>query len=246
VAEKVIEGVWWIPGRDRFLPDSHVYVIGKPGSGDLSLVDAGLTEMGSYKLEGLTKAGFQLNEIKRIIMTHTHIDHIGALKELLFAIPDAQVWVHKEEAEFLERGDDRIVMGNEVFESMIRSQYKLDEKLFTVTVHRKLEGGETLELGGIRFRVLHLPGHTSGSIGLLNDEHRLLMSGDTIYADGAIGRFDLFSADPAQLNTSLNVIEDLGIDILLPGHNRNDKSGAGLMIQNTVRQWVPLLGGETV
>jgi len=243
VTEQVIEGVWWIPGRDRFLPDSHVYVIGKPESGDFSLVDSGLMEMGSYKLEELTKAGFRLNQIKRIIMTHTHIDHIGCLKELLPAIPDAEVWVHGEEALFIERGDDKIVMGNKIFESMIRSQYELENGLFTVKVHRKLEGGETLTLGGMKFRVIHIPGHTSGSIGLFNDEHRLLISGDTIYADGAIGRFDLFSADPAQLKNSLNTIADLGIDILLPGHNRIVKGGADPMIRNTVRQWLPLLGG---
>jgi hydroxyacylglutathione hydrolase len=242
VTEQVIEGVQWIPGRDRFLPDSHMYVIGKPGSGDFSLVDAGLMEMGSYKLEELTRAGFPLGEIKRIIMTHTHIDHIGCLKELLSAIPDAEVWVHREEAAFLERGDDRIVMGNKIFESMIRSQYKLDERLFTVTVHRKLAGGETLTLGGMQFQVLHIPGHTSGSIGLFDNEHRLLISGDTIYADGAIGRFDLFSADTAVLKNSLNMIADLGVDILLPCHNRIVKGGADPMIRNTVRQWLPLLG----
>lgn len=240
--EDVIKGVRWIPGRDRFMPDSHVYVIGEDGCKDFTLVDCGLMQMGSYKLDEVEGAGISLKDVKRIIMTHTHCDHIGCLPEFLEAIPHAEVWVHREEAVYLERGDNRIVMGNSMFESMLRPQYDMPEGLFTIKVHRKLQGGENLDLGGIRFRVIHVPGHSAGSIGLFNEDHRLFLSGDTIYADGAIGRYDLFSADPAQLKQSLDLIASLGIDILLPCHNRIVRSGAEPMVKNTVRQWGPLLG----
>ena len=69
------------------------------------------------------------------------------------------------------------------------------------------------------------------------------MSGDTIYADGAIGRYDLVSANTADLKRSLDLIAGLNVDILLPCHNRVVKSGAASMVMNTVRQWTPLLGG---
>ena len=239
--EKVIDGVRWIPGKDRFLPDSHVYVIGKDGSEDFSLVDCGLMEMGSYKLDEIETAGIALKHVKRIIMTHTHIDHVGCLPEILQAIPHAEVWVHKDEAVYLERGDDRIVFGNPMFESVIRSQYDVPKDLFAIKIHRKLEGGELLSLGGVPFKVIHLPGHSIGSIGLFNEEHRLFMSGDTIYADGAIGRYDLVSADPAQLKKSLELVAGLNVDILLPCHNRIVRSGASAMVKNTVLQWGPLL-----
>lgn len=241
--EKVIEGVRWIPGKDKFLPDSHMYVIGQDGSEDFTLVDCGLMDMGSYKLDELKNGGIPLNHVKRIIMTHTHLDHVGCLPEIREAIPHAEVWVHKEEATPLESGDARIVFGNSMFESMIRSQYQIPKGFFTTKVDRKLEGGEKLNLGGVSFTVIHLPGHSIGSIGLFNEEHRLFMSGDTIYADGAIGRYDLESANAAQLRASLDTIAELGIQILLPCHNRIVKSGAAPMIENTVRQWAPLLGG---
>ncbi len=240
--ENVIEGVNWIPGRDRFLPDSHVYVIGKPDSKDFTIVDCGLMGMGKYKLEELERGTGSLKDIKRVIMTHTHLDHIGCLPEILEAIPELEVWVHEAEAGHLERGDDSIVYGSSMFESMIREQHSLDKDYFKIKVHRKLEGGEVLTLGGMTFRVIHLPGHSAGSIGLFSDEHRLLMSGDTIYADGAIGRYDLVSADPAALKQSLDIIADLRVDILLPCHNRIVKGGAEPMVRNTVRQWGPLLG----
>ena len=239
--EKVIDGVRWIPGKDRFLPDSHMFVIGKMEEKDFTLVDCGLMEMGAYKLEELEQGGIPLHRIKRIIMTHTHLDHIGCISEILEAIPKCEVWVHKSEAEYLERGDARLVYGNGMFESMIRSQYNLKEGFFKVKVHRKLEGGEVLSLGGLTFEVHHLPGHSIGSIGLFDREHKLFMSGDTIYADGAIGRYDLESADPAQLKDSLQKIASLGVDILLPCHNRIVRSSASGMIKNTVKQWTPLL-----
>lgn len=241
--EKVIDGVWWIRGQDGFLPDSHVYVIGTPGSGEAALVDCGLMDMGSYKLEELEQNGFRPNQIKHIIMTHTHLDHIGCLPEIRKALPDAELIVHKDEAAYLERGDNRVVFGNSMFQSMIASQYRIPEGQYTMNVDRKLEGGETLTIDGLSFEVIHIPGHSTGHIGLLNKEHRMFLSGDTIYADGAIGRYDLHSANPGELLDSLNRIAKLDIDILLPCHNRIVKSDAGPMIESTVRQWAPMLGG---
>jgi hydroxyacylglutathione hydrolase len=241
VIENVVEGVRWIPGRDKFLPDSHMYVIGKPESQDITLVDCGLMEMGAYKIEELGNGNVPLKHVKRIIMTHTHLDHIGCLPEIMKEIPHAEVWVHIEEAPYLERGDCKIVFGNEMFESMIRAQYSIATDFCRTKVHRKLQGGEDLSLGGVDFKVIHLPGHSAGSIGLLNEAHKLFISGDTIYADGAIGRYDLASADPSALKKSLEIIGSLGVEILLPCHNRIVKRGAGPMIDNTVRQWAPLL-----
>lgn len=240
--ENVVEGILWIPGRDRFLPDSHVYVIGEPESHDLSLADCGLMEMGSYKIETLESGGIDLNDVHRFILTHTHMDHIGCLAELLAAIPDAEVWVHEAEGAFLERGDARIVFGNQMFETMIRTQYAVDKNSFTFKVHRKLRGGEILMLGGVEIEVIHLPGHSCGSIGLYNGANKLLMSGDTIYADGAIGRYDLYSADSGDLKRSLELLSNLDLEILLPCHNRIVRSGAKPMVENTVQQWSPILG----
>ena len=241
MAHKVVDGVWWIPGRDMFLPDSHMYVIGQPDGEDFTLVDCGLMDMGSYKVSELDACGVSPNHVRRIIMTHTHLDHIGCLPEILEAIPHAEVWVHRDEAIPMERGDERIIHGNRMFESMVRSQYMLAKDLFKIHVHRKLEGGEELSLGGMAFRVIHIPGHSIGGIGLFNEEHRMLLSGDTVYADYAIGRFDLESADPDQLKRSLGIIDELGVEILLPCHNRIVKSGAAPMIKKTVELWGPQL-----
>ena len=77
--KQITEDIYFIEGQDEFIPDSHMYVIGEPSSGDLSLVDAGLTGKGKYKIESSKKLGIGLSDIKRIIMTHTHMDHIGCV-----------------------------------------------------------------------------------------------------------------------------------------------------------------------
>jgi glyoxylase-like metal-dependent hydrolase (beta-lactamase superfamily II) len=69
------------------MPDSHVYVVGNPSSQNLSLMDAGFVGKGSYKIQSIQKAGIELSAIKRIIMTHTHLDHIGCLAEISKQIP---------------------------------------------------------------------------------------------------------------------------------------------------------------
>ena len=63
-------------------------------------------------------------------MTHTHLDHIGCLREFLDKGPHIEVWVHKDEATYLEQGDDRVVFGNKMFESMIKSQYSIPSGFF--------------------------------------------------------------------------------------------------------------------
>ena len=79
---EIIEGIYFIAGVDDMIPDSHVYVIGEPSSKDLSIIDAGLMGKGNYKVQTIKKTGIQVEDIKRIIMTHTHLDHIGCLKEI--------------------------------------------------------------------------------------------------------------------------------------------------------------------
>ncbi|HVN95098.1 MAG TPA: MBL fold metallo-hydrolase [Syntrophorhabdaceae bacterium] len=234
---KIYNGVYFIPGQDEMIPDAHVYVIGDPASQDLTMVDAGLTGKGGYKVESLKKLGIDPALIKRIIMTHTHLDHIGCLAEIRSATPDAELWVHRLEAEPMEAGDDRAIYGMDAFKGMCQMQYGIGPGAFTIKVDRKLEGGETLEIGGMIWDVVHIPGHSMGGIALYNPVDKILIPGDVVYADYAIGRFDLYGADPAQLKQSLAKLAALDVDVLLPGHNQIVKGLPGDYIRKTARMW---------
>jgi hydroxyacylglutathione hydrolase len=239
--QQVTEGVYFIQGQDEFIPDSHVYVVGKPDSDDLSIIDAGLMGKGDYKIRSIKNLGIELKSIKRVIMTHTHLDHIGCLTGILERIPWAELWVHDVEAQSLEAGDERTVYGMEMFKSMCMMQYNLKPGDFFVRVDRKLNGEEKLELGGINWEVMHIPGHSPGSIGLYNRERKILIPGDVVYADYAIGRFDLHGASGAEHKKSLFRLAELEVDILLPGHNRIVTNLPPGYIADTARQWATYL-----
>lgn len=238
---KVTENIYFIPGQDEFIPDSHIYLIGQKDSKDITLVDAGLMGKGYYKTRSIEEAGFKLEDVKRIIMTHTHLDHIGCLAEILEKLPHAELWVHVDEALALEKGDERTVYGMELFRSMCRAQFDLKPGDFSFSVNRKLRGGEKLSVGGLTWEVLHVPGHSPGSIALYDPVEKVLLSGDVVYADFAIGRFDLHGADGPTLRESLFRLAELEVKILLPGHNRIVKDLKPGYIRNTAKEWGPYL-----
>ncbi|RPJ08082.1 MAG: MBL fold metallo-hydrolase [Deltaproteobacteria bacterium] len=234
---QITQGVYFIPGQDEMIPDSHTYVLGGPSSQDLTLVDVGLFGKAGYKIKALQQMGIQLDNIKRVILTHTHFDHIGCLSEIRKQIPGAEWWVHGLEAEPLEQGDDRTVYGMDMFRGMCQTQYGLKPGAYTFKVDQKLQGGERLNLGGTDWEVLHIPGHSMGGIALYHRGMKILIPGDVVYADYAIGRYDLHRAKASDLRTSLMKLAELEVDILLPGHNRIVKNLPNGYIQKTLKQW---------
>jgi len=238
---KIAEGVYFIQGMDEMIPDSHVYVIGKKSSKDFTLIDAGLMGKENYKIQEIKKIGIEIEDIKRIIMTHTHLDHIGCLPEIMKQIPAAEIWIHETEAEMIEKGDDRSVYGMDMFKSLFQMQHSLKDDHFTFQVDKKLSGGETFEIGGMTWEIIHIPGHSAGSIALYHREKKILIPGDTVYADNSIGRFDLYGANASALNDSLKKLSELEVKILLPGHNHIVEDVSPDYISKTTGYWAPQL-----
>jgi len=237
----VIEGIQFIQGQDEFIPEAHTYLIGKPASRDLSLIDPGLMGKGKYKLGAIQDTGIPLEHIKRVIMTHIHLDHVGCLGQIREKMPWTELWVHTLEAEALEQGDERGIYGMEMFKGMAQGQYGLEDGDFTFQVERKLEEGDVLEIGDMVWTVLHIPGHSAGSIGLYQAGAKALIPGDVVYADHAIGRFDLHGASGPQHKASLMRLGELDVRVLLPGHNRILTDAAPGYILETAKQWAPYL-----
>jgi glyoxylase-like metal-dependent hydrolase (beta-lactamase superfamily II) len=87
------------------------------------------------------------------------------------------------------------------------------------------EGGE-IRFGSVVLKVLHTPGHTEGSVCLLDDDHGRLYSGDTLFA-GSFGRVDLPGGSPEQMLESLDRLRRLDDPLqVLPGHGRSTTIGA--------------------
>jgi glyoxylase-like metal-dependent hydrolase (beta-lactamase superfamily II) len=126
-------------------------------------------------LQRVQACGLQL---KLIVNTHGHFDHIGG-NRLLVEQSGAELLIHQDDLPVLRRAREHASLyGMRVTPSPEPT--------------RLLAGGETLEVGELRFRVLHTPGHSPGGICLLGDGH--LFAGDSLFA-GSVGRTDLPGGD---------------------------------------------------
>jgi glyoxylase-like metal-dependent hydrolase (beta-lactamase superfamily II) len=154
-----------------------------------------------------------------IALTHAHLDHIAALPDVAAAYPDAKIAIHREEASKL--GPDSREVHRRDFAAVGAAAYA--DAFFAVYADRGMkmpEASVLLDEGDVLgpFRVLHLPGHSPGSIGLLWEEEKILLSGDTLFRAGA-GRTDLPGGSRELLNASLERLFKMEGDIrVYPGH----------------------------
>ena len=146
-------------------------------------------------------------ELKAILLTHGHFDHIYALTDLVSINknPDLPVYIHINDAHFLT--DVNFNLSDSLFETY----YTYNEKVITVT------DGESIDVSGMTFKVMHTPGHTPGSVCYITEDK--IFSGDTLFAS-TIGRTDFPGGDYPTILKSLKKFKALSGDYsIFPGHN---------------------------
>ena len=197
---------------------SNCYIVGAESNKQGIIIDPGAEA--DKILETVEGLGL---EVKLIVLTHAHIDHIGALKEVKEAT-GAEVAIHADDVESLQRRPSRAMFG---------FSYPPPPP-----PDRLLKGGDSIDIGGLHFLVLHTPGHSPGGICLLGEG--VVFSGDTLFNFG-IGRFDMHGGSGSQLmnsiHTKLMVLPDN--TIVYPGHGPKTTIG-------TERQGNPFLRGEPI
>ncbi len=174
---------------------SNCYVVGAESTGEGMIVDPGA------EADRILASVKQLKlDIKVIVLTHGHIDHVNALSKVKGAT-GAQVAIHTDDARSLQKPPANF--------------FGLSQE--AVTPDRLLKGGDSIDIGDMHFLVLHTPGHSRGSICLLG--HGVLLSGDTLFNYG-IGRYDLPGGNYEQLMDSLHtkLMVLPGDTIVYPGH----------------------------
>ncbi len=192
---------------------SNCYIVGSKSSKEGMIIDPGdeaeviLSNVKDLELE-----------IKSIVLTHAHIDHIGALKEVKEAT-GAEVAIHTDEAESLQR---------QPLSTMFGISYPAPPP-----PDRSLKDGDSIDIGDLHFEVLHTPGHSPGCICLLGEG--IIFSGDTLF-NYSIGRTDLPGGSYSQLMDSIHTrLMTLPDDtIVYPGHGPDTTIG-------TERQGNPFL-----
>ena len=139
--------------------------------------------------------------VEAILLTHGHGDHFKALQEIKdrYHVP---VYVHKDDAYRLKYQG-----------GFVPAAYKMESDDVL------LEDGDKLEIGGIKIEVIHTPGHTEGGVCYYLPDHRVLLSGDTLFCH-SWGRTDFPGGDEDALFRSIRekllpLPEDT---LVLPGH----------------------------
>jgi hydroxyacylglutathione hydrolase len=116
--------------------------------------------------------------IRKVVNTHGHFDHIGANQQVIEST-GAELWLHAADVPLLQNARNHAeIYGLTVTPSPAPDRY--------------LDQGDTFEVGEHSFSVFHVPGHSPGGICLLSDGH--LFVGDVLFA-GSIGRTDLPGGD---------------------------------------------------
>ncbi len=177
---------------------SNCYIVGSEKTKQGLIIDPG--DEGKQISKAVDTWGF---DIKIIVLTHGHIDHISALKDMKEAT-GAALAVHASDAKAIHQ---RSPMS--VFFTHSLSAPPSPDKL--------VKDGDSIDIGDLHFQVIHTPGHSPGSICLYG--HGVLFSGDTLFNFG-IGRTDLPGGSYNQLmnaiKTKLMALPD--DTIVCPGH----------------------------
>ncbi len=144
-----------------------------------------------------------------ILLTHGHFDHTGAVSGLKEEY-GAPVYIFKDDADMLSDPETSL------------SFFTPERAFVSCEADELLNDGDCLSIGALKFTVLHTPGHTAGSVCYLcnNTEsgEKLMFSGDTLFKD-SIGRSDVYSSAPSEMQRSLDKLAALPDDyIVLPGH----------------------------
>ena len=184
---------------------SNCYIVGSESTKEGLIIDPGAEA--NEILKNVKDLGLN---IKAIALTHAHIDHIGAVKDVKEAT-GAEVAVHTDDVSLLQ---DRS------FGTAFGISYPAPP-----APDRLLNGGDSIDIGDLRFSVLHTPGHSQGGICLFG--HGLVFSGDTLFNYG-IGRTDFPGCSYGQLmnsiQTKLMVLPDN--TAVYPGHGPSTTIGA--------------------
>jgi glyoxylase-like metal-dependent hydrolase (beta-lactamase superfamily II) len=201
---------------------------------ELTIVDTGFRASVPKIIDFIHSLGRSPEEISLIIITHNHFDHASGLSELR-KVTRAKVAIHK--------ADIYDVNGQLPYPQFVQKTLRVRPfsalrsflGIGSHDVDIQLSGGEVLKpLGGLK--VIHVPGHTPGSICLFSPQHKLLIVGDVLLKHGTTIRFPHKSAstDLPQAIKSVERLAGLDFEIICFGHGRPLMENARAKLQALV------------
>ncbi len=165
------------------------------------LVDPGYNENNAY-LKHIKRLNV---EIKAILLTHAHYDHISALEDICKEFPNAIVYISSDEVELLTNPKLNLSIYGKILD------FKPNKLI-------ELFDSETFEVANYKIKMIETPFHTKGSACYYLANEKILFSGDTLFYS-SIGRTDLPTGSSRSVTASLSKLLNLDDDtIVYPGH----------------------------
>ena len=212
--------IWWEKARDEV----EAYIL--QGTAN-AIIDTGPVESFTSPLSlSLGALNLTLSQIDLILNTHWHTDHTGGDAAIKMAA-EAQVLIHKNDAIFLQDlglGFDRFRAP--VIEKLMGPRHLIEEKKAVVesgggrvVVDRYLNDDDVIEIGdGLELRVIHLPGHSPGSVGFYWEQEAVLFTGDSV-SGLHVGNGSLpIIFDLSAYEKSIEHLLEIPLHLLLCGH----------------------------
>ncbi len=224
--EQVTDGLYQVgKGYQAFIID---------GDEGVTLIDAGLPKKTGYILDGLREIGRNVEEVRHVVITHAHIDHVGGLAAIQSA-SNAEVMSSVEDAP--------AVQGEVAFEPppvFVRFPFlKPITKLFPaaepVAVSRFASPGDTLHLSG-DLVVIATPGHTAGHLSFLLDRSGgVMIVGDaaSVSRKGEVVR-GFFNAPTPAIDASIRAIATHTFAMAVFGHAAPMRKGASAAFEKAI------------
>lgn len=196
---RVWQDIYAIGGSDISSPsDCCIYMI---DAEELVLIDSGAGDSFNQLIDNIHTLGFDPQRLKAIIITHAHIDHIGALANFQQEY-GVQLIAHELDTTAIETGEGT---GAEAY-GVPYQPCRIDMKISSAE--------ESLTFGRYPLQLIHIPGHTPGSIAIYVDMEKRVLFGQDIHGPYV----PAWGADPAQACTSLQKLIEVKADILCEGH----------------------------
>jgi len=175
----------------------------------LVLVDTSADADAGKVLDYLSNIRVKPKDLSTIFITHTHPDHVGGLAAIKHSSP-AKVAAHKIEADFIAR--------KRVYDGPSGPQHHPGTPVDVL-----LDDGQKID----GLEVIFTPGHTRGSISILDPSRSLLIAGDAARNESGLGPMDdRYNVDPKQHRESIKKLAKLHFDNAIFGHGAPIKGGA--------------------
>jgi glyoxylase-like metal-dependent hydrolase (beta-lactamase superfamily II) len=184
----------------------------------ITLIDSGVADRVDTALEGIRTTGRTAEDVRQIVLTHCHKDHTGLVAEMKRR-SGATAIAHGLDAPVIrkwEAVDDPVLTDGErrVMEQISGSMPDAEP----AGVDQELSDGDEIEIAGENARVIQIPGHTPGSIGIFMPKSRILFTGDAAASLSGKPVVGYFNIDPPQARRSFARLADLDFKIACFGH----------------------------